>query len=253
MALRITAASQQAICNTSPPVTAYPLTLMCWACPLTGVGDGSVYVFGNTSDSLQWLGIDFTSASGWYLPASTGGGGSQDTGFIAHSLGRWDFIVARCISATNRRLSVLTSQGAVTHVQSTGSATPSINRLTIGKFGNAVTTDQATGGWFQGRIAECTLIGADIQPDGAQLEDRFLRDLAHKGPFAFPHLHRDILEYRSFRSSVLNERPGETWFGRRGRQSWSPITAVPAIDAHPPLLGSAKRAPAHPRAPLVIV
>lgn len=237
MGLRLTTASQQALVTTTPGVATYPVTLMCWACPLTGTSDSSMVMFGQTGNVGVWMGIDFAVASGFFLPCSNGTT-SNDTAFIAHALGRWDFLVARCISATNRRLSVLTSQGIITHVQSTTNITPTLNRLTIGKFG---TTDNS--GFFTGMIAEVTIVGADIQPGGAQTENWFLRKLAYEGPFAFPSLLDDIIEYRSFRSVSVTENEAETWFGRRGRQTWSGVLNIPAIGPHPQLLGTYRRPP----------
>jgi len=98
--------------------------------------------------------------------------------------------------------------------------------------------------FLNGLIAEYWLTNTDIQPDGAQLDDNLLRQLAYGGPFSVPHIAKDLIEYRSFRKVIesdQDEAPGdEVYWGGAGRQVWTNTNGV-RRGPHPPLPGYYKR------------
>jgi hypothetical protein len=236
MSVTFTAASSQYLHNASPVIVTYPVTFTLWANPLSsGASVQSVLEYGNNSVGTSWMGLEKTTA--WWLVSSVASTPVSATATL--SVGRWDFLIARMISATNRRLTRVTSQGEVAHDQNTTSSNPTLDRLTLGAWNG--------GGGFSSysdlQVAELCIWDADIQPDGAQMENWFARKLAFEGPFAFPGLIRNLIEYRSFKSSILTDEPNQAYFGRRGRIAWTQSASAPQIGVGSPLMGSYKRPP----------
>lgn len=239
MSLRFTSASSQNLLNSSPGVVTFPQTFACWLKPVT-VTACTVMELGNTASASHWCGLGLDTTSGWGFEASATGGAGTTVYATTASAGRWDFCMIRWISATNRRISVLTEKGNVAHAQSTTSINPTITNFVL-----ASSYSGGPGFYFNGCMAELWRIAADVQPDGAQTENWFLRKLAYEGPFAFPHLRKDLIEYHAFRSAVITDRPNEALYGLRGAQTYTIGGSSPAIDTHAPLLGS-YRTPVQP-------
>lgn len=87
---------------------------------------------------------------------------------------------------------------------------------------------------MQGQIAEIWYTNTDIQPDGAQLQNSTLRQLAFNGPFSLPHIAKDIVEYRSFRSRLDSRQDTPEEVYHRGlRQTWTNTNGV-TLGPHPP-------------------
>jgi hypothetical protein len=89
-------------------------------------------------------------------------------------------------------------------------------------------------------ISEFWYTNTDIQPDGAQLNDDLLRQLAYGGPFSVPHVAANLIEYRSFRKVIesdQDEAVGDgVYWGGAGRQVWTNTNGV-TRGPHPPLPG----------------
>ena len=90
------------------------------------------------------------------------------------------------------------------------------------------------------RVGELWYTNTDIQPDGAQLDDNLLRQLAYGGPFSVPCCAKDIIEYRSFRKVIESNQDeavgDEVYWGGAGRQVWTNTNGV-TRGPHPPLPG----------------
>jgi hypothetical protein len=89
-------------------------------------------------------------------------------------------------------------------------------------------------GFFDGQVGEFWYTDTDIQADGAQLQDSTLRQLAYFGPFSIPHIAKDIVEYRSFRSRLdsRQDTPDEVYY-RGTRPVWTNTNGV-NLGPHPP-------------------
>ena len=74
----------------------------------------------------------------------------------------------------------------------------------------------------------------DIQADGAQLQNSTLRQLAMNGPYSLPHIAKDIIEYRGFRSRLDSSQDiSEEVFYRGTKPAWSNLGGV-KLGPHPP-------------------
>lgn len=235
MSLKCVSASSMRIENTTTPIAAYPFTVGFWTKPTTlqfsypfsnvdmGVDNTSFYMLLTQSPNFAW---QAGAQNGGSVESATTGAGQA-------VVNQWSYVVGRWISATNRRTATINSNGSAAHVQFTTNLTPtSIDRMILG------TRNRLSGSTspYDGLIAEFWCTNTDIQPDGAQLDDDMLRQLAYGGPFSVPHIVKDIVEYRSLRvvGESRGDQLGEVYFGAKGRQTWSNVNG-PTTGEHPPL------------------
>ena len=225
--------------NASPPTLTPPFTVMMWAMQPTLVASNmalwSYSDFSKTIAAGNWFRVRATSTTG-VIGASTSTAGADVNAATALGpvAGEWFFIVARFISSTNRKTAALYRTGA-SHGTSTTSSAPAITtpRMT---FGTTQCSDGVTGSWT-GHIGEFSLVNADVQPGGAQLDDNLLRQLAYGGPYSVPSIADKILIYRGFRSAVTSDQDRldeHDVGGGLGRQTWAP-TGAPRLSEHPSL------------------
>lgn len=225
--------SSQFLRNSTPPITAVPFTVGFWLQPTVVSGGVNRVVWGifQSSNNSNYFNLYInitTQTFAW----EAGDGTDRDVTSGVASAGNWHYIILRAISATNRRISVLTANGTLTHAQETTSCVPTgLNRQTIGAYDGG-----APANFYDGYIAEFFVCNADIQLDGAQLQDATMRKLAYGGPFSIPHIIPSIVEYRSFYSTQGSDtdKPGEVFWGSAGRQSWVNTAGV-RVGFHPPL------------------
>lgn len=227
-----TAASSQYLSNAAAPIvsTLYPFSLGLWV-NVNSIGAEHVFWNVNSGGANNSATMSCTAANTWLLEATIVSDVDITTGTVA--AGKWFYVVGRYISATNRRISVLDPSGSASHAQSTTSTVlTTLVRMNIGAFQNT----GAASTFFDGYLAEFWYANADIQPDGAQLQDATLRQLAYYGPFSIPSIGQNLLEYRSFYSSQGSEtnKPEEVYSGGRDAQAWVNNAGV-KIGLHPPL------------------
>lgn len=220
-------ASSQKLSNASPPITGYPFTVGIWVCPTTTGADKAIFSLNSGSSTTNRFDLFQSSFGTWRLEAADAGS-STIVGGIP-TAGQWDFICGRFISATNRRISTLGWDGAITHGATT------VNRAPVGITTSELGTRAGTQ-YFDGAVAEYWILNVDVQPDGAQLTNETLHRLAYGGPFSVPHIAKDIIEYRSFRKYPASDGDdaSEVYHGARGRQVWVNTGGV-TIGPHPPL------------------
>ena len=228
MSARFITASARCLINAASPITNYPFTMGMWVNP-TGSTE---------TDYLFFIG-EQTTDNGFYLNIT-----AQDLKFFAYDGvdfpsaeisiatqgGSWSFVVMRGISATNRRLAVIKFDGAPAHAQSTTDVTLTApaTHMSIG-----AAADGTINSPFDGLVGEFWYTDKDIQEDGAELDNSLLRQLAYRGPFSVPHIKKDIIEYRSFRTRTINAYAPETYFGKLGPQTWTNTNGV-TIGPHVP-------------------
>ena len=204
MAVAFASASSQRLTDSAAYITAYPYTVAFW---FNVPADSTEPVLWSLTDSAA-------NQNQWYIQKSTTNTvyfGSQEAGVFASvqttgTIGgnAWNFVLFRAISSTNRRGSVLFSNGSIEHVQSTSGSTPGgIDSIAIG------CAYFAPANFFtNGRIAEYWITNADIQADGAALFDSTLRQIAYNGPFPMMHLMGSYFHYRSFRRGLASDQDG---------------------------------------------
>jgi hypothetical protein len=221
-------AGAQWLNNTSPPITDYPITVGCWVRPAAaGNVFRSIWQLSKAGDPSDRFALYQWTGSVWCALVSVSG---ADTALTAGTVTAtsWHFLVARFISATNRRLAVLNVNGSTAHAQSTTSAQP------LTQAEEALGANVTGGDPYTGLLAEFWRTNTDIQVDAAQLSDSTLRQLAYGGPFSVPNIAGTILEYRSFRKHPYRDEAGEVYYGGKGVLTWTP-TSTPTTGFHPPL------------------
>lgn len=229
MGLVVQTASSQYLSNATPPIKVYPFTVAMWAYPFTANTQVTMWSIRPSSGVADVFSIYKTSGGSWETAAIRSTAAVATVGGVTANA--WQYILVRFISATNRRISVLRSDGSTGHAQSTTSKTPTSGNLVAEEIGAI-----STANFFDGIIAEYWKTNTDIQPDGAQLENELLSELAYDGPFSIPHIAKDLIDYRSLHEGLSSDEDeqGESYFGPLGLQTWTKVNA-PILGAHPPL------------------
>lgn len=227
MSASFASASSQVLLNSTPLITASPFTVGMWVNALSASQFGFWSIGDGTSGS-HFFYLRQTTTTYQFRAAAGAGANNAAAGTVAAN--SWVFLVARAISATNRRIAVLHGDGSTAHGNDTFSVTPvAVDTETLGS--NDIQADV-----LNGKIAEFWIANADIQRDGTQLKDQLFRQLAYGGPFSVPHIAKDIIKYRSFRvfPDTRGDRSGEVYYGSAGRETWSNVNGV-TTGFHPPL------------------
>ena len=241
MSARFAIASQQIIENAAPPISTYPITMGMWfKMDAATAAVQQLWGLSDTASNNNFFRLTLTA--GELLSASvkdSGTAASAATLATAVVAGQWTFCISRFISATSRHIAAMYQSGLIEHATNAVSRTPpSCDLMTVG--GRRGTTSQE---WFGGDIAEFWYTSSDIQADGAQLQNSTLRHLARYGPFSLPHIAKDIVEYRAFRSCLTSDQDQgtEIYTGAgKTRQVWT-NTNTAILAAHCPLPGCYRR------------
>lgn len=240
MAASFVSASSQHLDQVSVPITAVPFTVGLWVRPTT---TGTLRHFWSLGDSASNLfpaafSIGQSAANAWIVQADVNTSATETTSAGAVTANQWAFVFARFITATNRRISVLQSDGSTAHAQGTTSETPtSIDIMSLGCYNGNSSGGGAFANFFDGQVGEFWYTNTDIQADAAQTQESLLRQLAYGGPFSVPHIAKDIVEYRSLRKATTSDRDNETEVYFRGpfsKRIWADVASV-TVSHHPPL------------------
>jgi hypothetical protein len=218
--------------NAAPAFITYPFTVAAWVSPAQSGTAACWWSLGSTSAS-QFFRIGQPNTTATFLADADAGSGAANAQAGTITVNGWHFVLGRFISATNRRLAVLNTNGSIAHGQNTTSRAPAVNATAIGARLDSGSYDQE----YQGRIAEFWMCDADIQADGAQLQDWMVRQLAYYGPFSVPHLAASIVEYRAFRSRMGSDQDDPREIYCRGLRSDWVTNGNPTLGAHPQLAG----------------
>lgn len=233
MAAFFTAASSTRLLNSTAPVTTVPWTVSFWFNLPAGT-DRVMWHLTDTAGTQEFWVIYRNGSNTLNFDVSTAGGGQVGTATAtAITNNAWTFVVLRGVSATNRRTAVLHPTGVIDHAQDTTSATPAgIDAVGLGEAVYSVPDSP-----MDGYIAEYAMWNADVQGDGAQLQNSTLRQMAYGGPFSMTHMAANLVEYRSFRSALIssNDRANEIYVGAgKLRQVWTNVNGV-KLGKHVPL------------------
>jgi hypothetical protein len=228
------AASSQYLTNAASVITATPFSCGAW-CYLASATLATYISIGDTGSSNHFWAMQINSTAAFQFYCIAGGSARIATAGTP-TTGAWHYLVARAVSPTNRWISALRADGVIAHGQNTTERIPTgVDAVLCGAQAQLTPTNQV-----DGYMAEFWLTNTDIQPDGAQLNDDLLRQLAYGGPFSIPHIAKDLIEYRSFRKVIESDQdccPGdEVYWGGAGRQVWTNTNGV-TRGPHPPLPG----------------
>ncbi len=240
MSLSVDAASSQSMYNLNtalPGSTMYPSTAACWfnmAAP-SGGGVQTIFAFSAPSAASSYTTVEVTNAA--VLRTGTNAGTTAQNASLATALsaGVWYFVMIRCLSATNRWISVLhTNTGLVESAQNTTSR--GSTGQTCASLG-AVRTSDTQSLFMTGYIAEFWYQPFDCQPDGLTTNTDIVRQLAYGGPFSHTDVGPNVLAYRSLRCGTTSDENivNETYIGNaEGVQAWIDAGGV-QLGPHPPL------------------
>lgn len=225
----------QNITGNAPLPTAYPFTVGMWVRPANPIPEDSdlYWALYNSPLSAAYF-ITATATGGFRF--DTVGGGSAATTEQAQS-GEWHYLLARAISATNRRLMVLFPNGVTEEAVDTTSVSfiATLIRLDIGNLtGGGLSSSNILG------VAEYFITNTDVQGDGAATQPQLLRQLAFGGPFSVNRVIPGVLYYESFRrggSNIVRRQNIEDTFSARipSSQDWTAVSNGGQIGEHPPL------------------
>jgi hypothetical protein len=232
VATQFVAASSTYLINQTARITTEPFTVGIWVYPTSTATNQRYWSLADTgAANIGWC-MDIQTDATWRFWANAVGAISSIAVAGAVTVNKWHFLLARAISSTNRRLAVLQPDGATAHGQNTATESPaSADTIGLGAF-----VDSAAGQYLDGSLAEFWYTDTDIQPDGEQLQDALLRQLAYGGPFSVPHIVKNIVEYRSLRltPSSRGDNGGDVYYGKFGVQTWGNVNAA-NMGPHPPL------------------
>lgn len=223
------------ITNSAVPVvtTGYPLSVGAWIMIDT---TGTEYFFGvadpATTNQYFRFGVN---GVGNTVSASVAAGGTANSATTATGIttGAWAYVVGRYISSTNRRVTFYDSAtGSIVHANSATSRAPT----GFTKMGIGVLPISSISNEFKGKIAEFWWSQTDIQPDGGQLDNTMILQLAQRGPFSVPHIGGSLKEYHSFRKGLVSDSFEPDEVAAAGNlQTWV-ITGSPTVGPTVPYL-----------------
>jgi hypothetical protein len=221
--------------NPAAPVisTLLPLSMGCWFYVPVLPGAGQTIMAVSDANATAQHFVRFTLAGfGNRVPSiETIAGGSTNVRSVTGSIsaGQWCYMVGRWIGASDRWVSALFADGAITHGQAT--VNRSLTGLDTVSFGGR--RDSAGSSAFMSvQVAEAWVANVDVQPGGGQLSNDLMRQLAYGGPLSLPHIADNLVLYRSFRSAIAEDAMDE--HSAPSPQTWN-VEGVPLLAPHPPL------------------
>jgi hypothetical protein len=229
MGLRFTSASSQYMVNSAPPITTLPVRFWGWAYTTTvGAGNASIFTFNSATANF--------SLYRKVTQYGTFGGAEAVGGTVV--VGQWFFWVFRLISATSRRVTILSTAGDITEITTTTNTSITAANWTLGVTNiGSVGTD-----FWDGGMAEFGAANIDIVPGGGVMDNTLLTQLAFQGPLTIPHIAAALDLYVPFISQtrIGIETPSEGYWGDRGRSTWTAPNGL-QLGPHPPIYGNFPR------------
>lgn len=212
----------------SSRVTTYPFTIGIWVRPtIAAAAVNTITALDDNTTGANSFGV-VQQATNFAISVNNAAAISATS--TTPVLNSWQYLLARFISSSSVTLSMLGSDGTISHATGNPAVTPT------GIVGERLGGLPASN-FFDGHLAEFFLSNIDIQSDGAQLRNETLYQLAYQGPFSFPHIISSIVDYRSLRTSMISatDNMGDFFFGSGGRPLWSMSAAVVLPSPHPSL------------------
>lgn len=232
MSAKFVSASSQRLVNSGSPVAAVPLSVGFWLNITTGGVVQTPWANADTATATNFFRLVIDAANAPLIGTRNAANISVTVGLSAITVGAWHYFLGRWITTSSRRLSVLYPNGVIEHSTETTAVTPSsVDTIALGGQETSVPTQ-----FTDSKIAEYWMTNTDIQSDGAQTNNEFLRTLAYGGPFQFPHIVSNLVEYRSLRvkGESAGDQMNEVYSGKFGRQTWTNTNGATMGD-HPPL------------------
>lgn len=227
--------------NFAPTVLGYPFTVgMIFSLTNVGTVQRALWSLSDTATSTNYFEIRMNASEALFQVTASSAVAEEVTG-LGFTLipNQWTFVVARWISATNRRISILHQNGRADVGSGTTSLNPTgIDLMMIGAVSTSQGRDAVSSTAWDGRIAEFWMTNSDAYPNSEENVNRsFMVALRNRGPFAFPHIANNIVEYRSFRKHPTheNDNPDEVYYISSQAIRWTNVNNV-RVAPHPPLV-----------------
>ena len=220
-------ASSQYLSNAATPITTFPFSVGVWVYPTATGVEQTIFGISDTATTNNFWELFITTGDSFQVIAAAGG---QTNGITLGTvtLNSWHFLLMRIISATNRRVTGLWTSGGFTVSSANGTQSRNASSIDMMTLGAERTTSVSR--YFSGGIGEFWVTNTDVYWDSAaHPPDWFIHQLALRGPFAFPHIARNLMDYRSLRQSMgsnLDVFNDVLMPGIGGRQTWTNNGAV---------------------------
>jgi hypothetical protein len=243
MSGRFSVSATTALQNKAPPFSGLPFSIGCWFRPITTPGTANVFAFANASSNYS-IWSSTTTLNFW------NGSASVAIGTIAAN--RWYYIVARWVTTTSGKASILDEFGAIQSASSAAGSAITANSWVIGGNASGAGGDPGTASSWDGDIQDFWITNTDIQPGGAAIDAWLLRYLSQRGPFAVPSVGPDVIDYQALRApvGVTGEAQRDSFVSRFPRQVWTPYNGGPLVG--PPAPTAMNRGPIGSRSSLII-
>lgn len=218
--------------TSSLPFIGPPYTVGCW-CQFSATGGAAeLFAQSNSGSTTQYWLIGKDTSDRINFQTAGSAGTLFLAGAVVYPVNTWVFVIARLISATNRRVDVLAIDGGIEHLQQTSNQVfTGLNTQTIG----ALTRSSGTVSFWPGLIAEIWGYGGDVQPGGAAMDDNLLRQFAFHGPLSVPSLLPALSFYDSMRSAHPARRSPVEDYALGAPLPWASTGVIVPGRDHPPL------------------
>jgi hypothetical protein len=243
MSARFSNSGTTALQARSPPFSVLPFSIGCWFRPITTPGTMNLFAFANAATNCSIF-TGTTAINFWNNSTSVA------IGTIAAN--RWYYIIARWVTATSGKASILDEFGAIQSASSAAGAAITATSWVIGGNASGTGGDPGTASSWDGDIQDFWITNTDVQPGGAALDAWLLRYVSQRGPFAVPSIAPYVIDYQALRSpvSALSEAQRDSFISKFGRPVWMPYNGGPTLGQPAPT--GMNRGPIGTRSSLVI-
>jgi len=233
MALRIDSSLSQYLMAPLPVpvITGYPYCVGCWVRDIDTANARTIWEITDTGATNHWASVEFSNTAFIRLGAASGGAEDLTTHTPVDD-GTWNHVIARFITATNRRIHLLEWTGTQSTATDTTSRTPTgLDTMVIG----AHLTSAGASEFMNGDVAELWVTNGDIFGPSLDIGKNQHNQIAYGGPLSFPPIAQNLVDYQSFRRGIdsLNHQMGDVDQSRRAL--WTPVNGGGVLAPHPPL------------------
>jgi hypothetical protein len=225
-----------------------PFSVGGWIQPATTGASQTIWSFSFGTGTNHYYQLRLTTTA-FGVAARAGSTENTVTGGT-WTAGAWYYYVARFITATNDRMSILRPDGSFTHISRTTSRAPTgcdtVSTLTLWNTSTATEPSLSL-------HAENWVAVGDIQPDAAQLNADLHRLLARKGPLVVPGVREKVVAFRRMRSTTLvtdytaSGAQDEVWWRGDPTGIYHEGTVETTCYPHPPTIAGEYGFPARAR------
>ena len=221
----------------SPLISTTPFTVGMWVnFSVEDALNRTIFSLSDSGTSTNFLRLIMTEFERFAIGANAAGTEQIGTASLTIIPAQWHFILGRFITAANRRLEILYSDGRVENIVNSVTVSPTgLDNMTVGALSTSVGIT-IEGSW-DGKISEFWYTNSDVRLVGTAIPKNELIKFAFDGPFGFPHIANKIIEYRSFRKTLVSDQDqgDDVYWGGFGRARWAnnQVTLGPHVPTTP--------------------